>query len=162
MRFELGDAPELTRFLLGTFLPTPPKAVVAAMQRFLWNGDAFSEAVSLDEMTTSGDIRKAGTFVYHKHSGLVFTHVAGGKHQMLMAHLGALHKTDFTNDCEDWQYDQFYPWDATSQLADDFVCLGFGFFLSSVSSGGRITVALDYPWSSAEERLFGGFELDRV
>jgi len=162
MRFELGDAPELTQFLLKTFLPEPPNAVASAMQRFLWNGDAFAEAAPLEELLEPADIEKAGTFVYHRHSKLLFTHVPSGKHQILMAHLGALHKTDFAGDCEGWRYDQFYSWDAASQLADDFVCMGFGFFLSSVSAGGRITVARDYPWSEEEAELFGHFELDRV
>lgn len=162
MRFELGDAPELTRFLLATFVLEPPAAVISAMQRFLWNSDAFSDAVTLDEFRDQSEMRAAGTFVYHKQSRLVFAHVPSGKHQLLMAHLGALHKTDFIAAREGWVFSQFYQRDATSQLADDFVCDGFGFFLSSVSPGGRITVATDYPWSMQEEQLFGGFALDCV
>jgi hypothetical protein len=83
-----------------------------------------------------------GNFLYHKKSGLIFAHTEFGFHQLLLAHLAALHKTDYCREHVIWNVHQFPYADPMRQLADDYVREGYGLFVSSVSNGKRITVTL--------------------
>lgn len=155
--FRIADAPELTTYLLAAFVDGPaPEPVHRELQRFLWNsaqyGDALPLADAFDKIL-DGD---AGSFVYHQKSGLVFTHVSGGRHQLLMAYLASLHKTDFSKPITEWEYDQFYSFDATHKLADDFVEGGLGLFQSSVGGAQSVYVSEKFNWTEKERMAFAG------
>ncbi|MFM0674436.1 hypothetical protein [Paraburkholderia sediminicola] len=104
----------------------------------------------------------AGHFLYHKKSGLLFAHVEFGHHQLLLAHLCALHKTDFSRELVKWNAHQFPYSDPIRRLADDFVCEGYGLFLSTSSNGKRITVGQTFAWEPLEQAAFDSFERDVI
>ncbi|MFL9913260.1 hypothetical protein [Paraburkholderia sp. RL17-337-BIB-A] len=105
----------------------------------------------------------AGHFLYHKTSDLLFANVEFGHHQLLLAHLCALHKTDFSREQVKWNVHQFHQYsDAIRKLADDCVREGYGLFLSSFSNGKCVTVGHDFTWVSLESAVFGNFERDVI
>lgn len=155
--FRVGDAPELTAFLLAAHTPVPaPAAVHDELQRFLWNTAHFGQALPLAEAFDLLHTGAAGSFVYHQRSGLVFTHVSGGQHTLLMAYLAAVHKTNLTKDIEHWGLDEFYSWDATHKLSDDFIDAGLGLFQSSVGGANCVYVSEKFNWSEKERMAFAG------
>lgn len=149
------DAPELTDVLLAAFVSGPPPAAVhEEIQRFLWNTCNFAEALPLKDAV--GRIRdgSAGNFIYHQKSGILFTRVSGGTHQLLMAYLESLHKTDFTLPNLTWDYDQAYSFNATSKLAEDFIVDGHGLFQSSVGKASAVHLGDKFVMSDLETEAF--------
>jgi hypothetical protein len=110
------------------------------------------------------DVRSGltGHFLYHKKSGLIFAHTEDGFHQILLAHLAALHKTDFCREHVIWNVHQFPYADPIGHLADDCVREGYGLFLSSVSNEKCITVGQAFTWEPLELAAFGNFERDVI
>lgn len=155
--FRIADAPELTTYILAAYTASPaPEAVHSELQRYLWNSAHYGQALPLADAFDKIHDGSAGSFVYHQKSGLVFTHVSGGQHQLLMAYLAAIHKTDFSKPIESWEYDQFYSWDATHKLADDFIDNGMGLFQSSVGGANSVYVGESFQWTDKERMAFAG------
>jgi hypothetical protein len=153
---SVGDAPELTLYILRAFVDgEPPEVVRSELQRYLWNQARFGYAVPLERARKFIAADKAGDFVYHQRTQLMFTGVSA--HPILMSHLAALHKTDFSARLTSWDTEDFYPWDATSKLSDDFIEGGLGFYKSRVG-GGSITVSREFAWTAQEKRVFGSFQ----
>lgn len=158
-RFSVGDAPELTLRLLSHFVEgEPPEAARHELQRFLWNTANYGWAVPLSSALGVLKEGRAGNFVYHQRSQLMFTGVGMSGHQLLMAHLATLHRTDWTNrSMDDWGPDCIHSWNANSRLADDFIESGFGFFRSSQHAPDVIMVAREFAWTAQEKRVFASF-----
>lgn len=152
--FGCADAPELTTVILRAFTDRAPAAVHEELQRYLWNSAMFGYAVPLKRARHFIAHDRAGDFVYHQRTQLMFTGVSA--HPILMSYLAALHKTDFSAPLTDWGPDSIYEWNATSKLADEFVELGLGFYRSKVG-GGAITVAPDYRWTTQERLVFSTY-----
>ncbi|MGE8163899.1 hypothetical protein ACQKRQ_27675 [Paraburkholderia sp. NPDC080076] len=110
------------------------------------------------------DVRSGltGHFLYHKKSGLILAHMEDGFHQILLAHLAALHKTDSCREHVIWNVHQFPYADPMGHLADDCVREGYGLFLSSVSNEKCITVGQAFTWEPLELAAFGNFERDVI
>ncbi len=152
--FGCSDAPELTAIILRAFTDTAPSVVQQALQRYLWNSAIFGFAVPLDRARRFIISDRAGDFVYHQRTQLMFTGVSA--HPILLSHLAALHRTDFAAPMSDWGPRTIYDWNATSKLADEFVEQGLGFYRSNVG-GGAITVASDFRWTAQEKRVFASY-----
>lgn len=152
--FRCADAPELTAAILRAFTDDAPAVVQKELQRYLWNSAMFGCAVPLDRARGFIINGRAGDFVYHQRTQLMFTGVSA--HPILMSYLAALHKTDFTAPMSDWGPETIYDWNATSKLADEFVEQGLGFYRSKVG-GGAITVASDFAWTAQEKRVFASY-----
>ncbi|MCI0150778.1 hypothetical protein SAMN05444172_9133 [Burkholderia sp. GAS332] len=162
MRYQVGDAPELTRLLLSVFTEVPQPAVAEGLHRYLWRHARFGYAEQLSDALDDVQSGAAGPFLYHKKSGLLFEHMEFGHHKLLLAHLCALHKTDFSREQVKWNVHQFHYSDPIMSLADEFVCAGYGLFLSTLSNGKRITVGQTFKWDPLERAAFGSFERDVV
>ena len=111
---------------------------------------------------TTYDRARPATFPCNKKSGLLFAHVEFGYHQLFLAHLCALHKTDFSREQLKWSVHQFPYADPIKKLSDDFVDQGYGLFLSNCSNGQRITVGQTFAWEALEQAAFGRFERDVI
>jgi hypothetical protein len=162
MRYDMGDAPELTRLLLSVFTEMPQLAIEKGLQRYLWRHIRFDYAEHLADALD--DVRAGATrdFLYHKASGLIFAHVEFGFHRLLLAHLCALHKTDFSCEHVEWNVHQFGYMDPLRQLADDCVLEGHALFRSSFSKGAQVTVGQAFKWEPLERAAFGNFEQDVI
>ncbi|MFL9916635.1 hypothetical protein PQR75_14810 [Paraburkholderia fungorum] len=162
MRYQIGDARKLTYLLLSAFTEVPQPAIENGLHRYLWRHARFAYAEQLADAL--GDVRSGsiGNFLYHKKSGLVFAHVEVGYHQLFLAHLCALHKTDFSREHVKWDVHQFQYQDPIRQLADDCVGEGHCLFISSFSDDGRITVGQTFNWEMLERAAFGGFRRDVI
>lgn len=156
MSLRTGNAPELARVLLSAFVKGPPPAAVSTeLADFLWNSGNFAEAMPLNlgiELLQTG---KAGAFVYHQKTGMLFTHVRA--HPMLMAYLASLHRIDFSAENNTWEFDQGMGFDATSKLADEFIDKGIGLYRSTLHSADTIMVDGVFDWSPAERNAFQDF-----
>lgn len=153
--FRCGDAPELTRHILSKFAKTWPEEVESELRRYLWNSASFGYAVPLAKARGFITHGRAGHFIYHQRTQLMFTGATA--HPIMMSYLTALHHTDFSVDCDDWGPSSVYDWNATSRLADEFIEQGLGFYLSAVA-GGAITVANDFKWTPQERTVFASFK----
>lgn len=162
MTDALDDAPALSLALLGAFVAAPPRALVMELERYIWNNCIFAEAIPFAEAQAKVRDGSAGFFVYHQKSGILFTHVSPGTHQLLMAYLASLHKIDFDNVGDDWSYDRGYKFDATSKLADSFIFDGYGLYRSSVSKHNTIMVGSAFAWTSREAECFQDFRKTRI
>jgi hypothetical protein len=162
MRYQIADARELTHFLLSGFTAVPQPAIEKGLDRYLWRYARFTYADQLADVVDEVRSGLAGHFLYHKKSGLIFAHTEWGFHQLLLAHLAALHKTDFRREHVIWNVHQFPYADPMRQLADDCVSEGYGLFLSSVSNGKCITVGQAFTWEPLELAAFGNFERDVI
>ncbi|CAE6789480.1 hypothetical protein R70006_04777 [Paraburkholderia domus] len=162
MRYQIGDAPKLTDLLLSDFTAVPQPAIEKGLERYLWRHAHFAYAEQLAYVFDEVRSGQAGHFVYHKKSGLIFARAEFGFHQLLLAHLAALHKTDFCREHVIWNLHQFPYADPMRQLADDFVREGYGLFLSSVSNGKYVTVGRAFAWEPLELAAFGKFERDVI
>ena len=140
--------------ILRAFTENAPAVVQDELQRYLWNSAMFGYAVPLDRAHSFVSNGRAGDFVYHQRTQLMFT--GASAHPILMSHLAALHKTDFTAPMSDWGPHTIYDWNATSKLADEFIEHGLGFYRSKVG-GGAITVAPDFRWTPQEKRVFAAY-----
>lgn len=77
-------------------------------------------------------------------------------HQLLLAHLCALHKTDLSVELVKWNVHQFHDSDPVRRLADDFVCDGQDCFyrpsriqtLSRFDTTAQVYHPLTQTWSS--------------
>jgi hypothetical protein len=92
----------------------------------------------------------------------IFAHVECGYHRLLLAHLCALHKTDFSREHVEWNVHQFGYMDPLRQLADDCVLKGHALFLSSFSKGAYVTVGQAFKWEPLERAAFGNLEQDVI
>ena len=162
MRYRMDDAQELTQVLLSVFTDMPQPAMTEGLHRYLWRHVRFGYAGQLTDVLHDVQSGSAGDFLYHQKSGLLFAHVEFGYHQLLLAHLCALHKTDFSSQHVKWNVHQFHYPDPIRKLADDCVCEGHALFLSSYSNGKRITVGQAFAWGSLELAAFGNFNRDVV
>lgn len=162
MRYAIGDAPDLTCLLLSVFTDMPQPAIEEGLHRYLWRHARFGYAEQLMHALHDVQSGSAGDFLYHQKSGLLFAHVELGYHQLFLAHLCALHKTDFSREQVKWNVHQFHYSDPIRELADVCVYEGYGLFLSSFSNGKRITVGQAFAWEPLERAAFGKFELDII
>jgi hypothetical protein len=162
MRYEIGDAPELTHLLLSAFTDMPQPGITEGLHRYLWRHARFGYAEQLTDAFHDIQSGSAGDFLYYQKSGLLFAHVEFGYHQLLLAHLCALHKTDFSREHVKWNVRQFDDSNPIRKLADDCVCEGYALFLSSSSNGKRITVGKAFAWEPLELVAFGNFDRDVV
>jgi hypothetical protein len=159
----MDDVPELMRLLLSVFTDVPQPAVAEGLHRST-SGGTFVSGMRSNLRThwkTCGPVRLA-TFYITKKSGLVFAHMEYGHHQLLLAHLCALHKTDLSVQLAKWNVRQFHYSDPIRMLADEFVCDGYGLFLSTLSDSNRITVGRTFAWEPLERVAFGRFEQDVI
>ena len=162
MRYQIADAPELTHLLLSGFTSVPQPAIEKGLDRYLWRHARFAYADQLADVLDDVRSGLTGHFLYHKKSGLIFAHTEDGFHQILLAHLAALHKTDFCREHVIWNVHQFPYADPMGHLADDCVREGYGLFLSSVSNEKCITVGQAFTWEPLELAAFGNFERDVI
>ena len=162
MRYRIGDAPKLTHLLLSAFTEVPQPAIEDGLRHYLWRHARFGYAEQLADALDDVRSGSTGHFLYHKKSGLIFAHVEDGYHQLFLAHLCALHKTDFSREHVQWNAHQFPYLDPIRQLADDCVGEGYCLFLSSFSDGGRITVGQAFNWEILERVAFGDFRRDVI
>jgi hypothetical protein len=162
MRYQIGDAPKLTHLLLTGFTAVPQPVIEKGLDRYLWRHARFAYAAPLADVLDEVRSGLAGNFLYHKKSGLIFAHTEFGFHQLLLAHLAALHKTDFCREHVTWDLHQFQYANPMRQLADDCVVEGYALFVSSVSGGKRITVGQAFTWEPLELAAFGNFERDVI
>ncbi|MFM0340516.1 hypothetical protein [Paraburkholderia fungorum] len=132
------------------------------MDRYLWRHARFGYAEQLADALHDVQSGSAGDFLYHQKSGLLFAHVELGYHQLFLAHLCALHKTDFSREHVKWNVHRFGYSDPIRKLADDCVSEGYGLFLSSFSNGKCITVGQAFAWGPLERAAFGNLEQDLV
>jgi hypothetical protein len=95
MRYDMSDAPELTRLLLSVFTKMPQPAIEKSLQRYLWRLIRFDYAEQLAHALDDVRSGATGDFLYHKASGLIFAHVESGYHRLLLAHLCALAQDRF-------------------------------------------------------------------
>jgi hypothetical protein len=95
-------------------------------------------------------------------ASLCIADVEFGYHRLLLAHLCALHKTDFSREQVEWNVHQFEYVDPLRQLADDCVLEGHALFLSSFSKGASVTVGQAFKWEPLERAAFGNFEQDVI
>ena len=158
----MGDAPELTRLLLSVFTEMPQPAIKKGLQRYLWRHIRFGYAEQLADALDDVRSGATGDFLYHKESGLIFAHVGFGYYRLLLAHLCALHKTDFSRQHVEWNVRQFGYMDPLRQLADDCVLEGHALFLSSFSKEAHVTVGQAFKWEPLERAAFGNFEQDVI
>lgn len=157
--FTCADAPELTLALLRAYTESPPSVVERALRRFLWNSGGFGMAIPLGQAKPVLDAGQGGHFVYHQRTGMLFTSVTMGHHQLLLSYLAALDKTDFTADfadVTDWSPQVIYPWNATAKLADEFIESALGLYLSSRGKG-AISVSRRFKWTAQEKIVFKSF-----
>lgn len=155
---SIGAAPETAEYLVRCFGGgTAAAAVSEGMRRFLWNAN-YGFAVPLANAGPFFQAAREGSFVYHQRSGLLFTEVAMGWHQVLMAYLGALHLTDWSTPYEDWSPSRFFHWDASAKAADSFIEGGHGLFRSSVGARDVITVSRSFRWLPQERMVFASFQ----
>ena len=155
-----GDAPELARVLLHAYTKSPPEIVESELCRFLWNSAGFGRAIPLGQSRAVLTAGQGGHFIFHKRTGMLFTGVNLGGHQLLMAYLATLDRTDFSanfDDVSDWGPDSIYGWNASAKLGDEFVETGLGLYQSSQANG-AITVAPGFQWTPQEKAVFRGFE----
>ena len=158
----LCHPPTLARVLLSSFADNPDNhpEVLDELTRYLWNGLNFKGALPFTEGASQKILSgEAKQFVYDRKSGLVFFNVSGGTHQLLIAYLGALHKTDFgkNNDC--WYQEHFVePFNATSKLVDYYIGAGLGVFESSVGPRHRIWASSDIEFDALERLAFRRYE----
>lgn len=162
MRYQIGDAAKLTHLLLSAFTEVPQPAIENGLHRYLWRHIRFGYAEPLADAFDDVRSGSTGHFLYHKKSGLLFTHVEFGYHQLFLAHLSALHKTDFSRKHVTWNVHQFQYSDPIRQLADDCVGEGYCLFISSFSDEGRITVGQTFNWEMLERAAFNDFRLDVI
>jgi hypothetical protein len=162
MRYQLDDAPALMHLLLSAFTEKPQPAIEKGFYRYLWRHARFGYAEHLADALDDVRSGRAGHFVYHPRSALIFTHTEFGYHQLLLAHLAALHKTDFLREHVMWNVHRFPYVDPIAQLADDCVREGHGLYMSSASSGRCITVGQAFKWEPLERLAFAGFERDVI
>jgi hypothetical protein len=162
MRYQIGDAPKLTHLLLSTFTEVPQPAIVNGLDRYLWRHARFAYAEQLADALEDVRSGSTGHFLYHKKSGLIFAHVEFGYHQLLLAHLCALHKTDLSREHVKWNVRQFPYLDPIRQLADECVGEGYCLFLWSFSDGECITVGEAFNWEMLELAAFGVFRRDVI
>lgn len=156
---SVGDAPELTRVLLAAFVEgEPPEAAREELQRYLWNSGSFGLAIPLSSALPVLRTGQAGNFIYHQKPQLLFTGVSHANHQLLMAYLAALNKTDFKSPMDDWGPDCIYQWNANAKLADEFIESGFGLYRSSQHAPNTIRVSPEFAWTAQEKRVFAGFQ----
>lgn len=155
---ETTSYDETVSALLVSFTKGPhPEPIRSELTRFLGNDPPFHEALSLKKAEPLLRAQNAGHFLYHQASGLVFTSMMFGRHQLVMAYIEALHKTDFSQHIEQWEYDQAYSFNATSKLADNFIEQGHGFFVSGSArkaGGGVIQVGKAFKWTTLERTVF--------
>jgi hypothetical protein len=95
-------------------------------------------------------------------ASLCIADVEFGYHRLLLAHLCALHKTDFSREQVEWNVHQLEYVDPLRQLADDCVLEGHALFLSSLSKGAYVTVGQAFKWEPLERAAFGNFEQDVI
>jgi hypothetical protein len=162
MRYDVDDALELTRLLLSVFTEMPQPAIEKSLQRYLWRLMRFDYAEQLADALDDVRSGATGDFLYHKASGLIVAQVEFGHHRLLLAHLCALHKTDFSREHMEWSVHRFGYLDPLRQLADDCVLEGHALFLSSVSKGAHVTVGQAFKWDALERTTFGHFEQDVI
>lgn len=162
MRHGIEDTAEITRLLLLAFTELPRPDIAEGLNRYLWRHARFGFAEQLVDALDDVRAGSAGPFLYHKKSGLLFAHVEFGYHQLLLAHLCALHKTDFSREQLKWNVHQFQYLDPIRQLADECVDEGYCLFLSSFSDGERITVGKTFNWEMIERAAFGDFRRDVI
>jgi hypothetical protein len=162
MRYQMGDTSELTYLLLSVFTELPQPGIVEGLHRYLWRHLRFGYVEQLADALEDVRSGSAGHFLYHKKSGFVFAHVEYGHHQLLLAHLCALHKTDLSVELVKWNVQQFRYSDPVRRLADDFVCDGYGLLLSTLSDRNLITVRQTFAWEPLERTAFGRFEQDVI
>ena len=162
MRYQMGDVAQLMHLLLSVFTEVPQPAIENGLNRYLWRHARFGYAEQLADALDDVRSGSTGHFLYHKKSGLIFAHVEFGYHQLLLAHLCALHKTDFSREHVQWNVHQFQYADPIKRLADDCVRDGYGLFLSAFSNGKCITVGEAFTWEPLERAAFGNFELDVI
>jgi hypothetical protein len=162
MRYLMGDIPQLMHLLLSVFTERPQPAIEKGLQRFLWRHIRFDYAEQLADALDDVRSGATGDFLYHKASGLIFAHVEFGYHRLLLAHLCALHKTDFSREHVEWNVRQFGYLDPLRQLADDCVLEGHALFRSSFSKGAQVTVGQAFKWEPLERAAFGKFEQDVI
>jgi hypothetical protein len=162
MRYRVDDAPALMRLLLSAFTNIRQPAIEQGLYRYLWRHARFGYAEHLVDAVDDVRSGRAGYFVYHPRSALIFTHTEFGYHQLLLAHLAALHKTDFLREHARWDVHQFPYADPIAQLADDCVREGHGLYMSSASNGKCITVGRSFKWGPLERLAFAAFERDVI
>lgn len=162
MRYQIDDASKLTHLLLSGFTAVPQPVIEKSLDRHLWRHARFAYAEPLADVLDDVRSGLAGNFLYHKKSGLLFAHTEYGFHQLLLAHLAALHKTDFNREPATWDVYHFPYANPMRQLADDCVGEGYALFMSSVSDGKRITVGQAFTWEPLELAAFGNFERDVI
>jgi hypothetical protein len=160
MRYQMDDVQELTHLLLSVFTAIPQPSITEGLHRYLWRHARFGYAEQLTDALHDVQSGSAGDFLYHQKSGLLFAQVEFGYHQLFLAHLCALHKTDFSREQLRWNVHLFHCANPIVELADDCVREGYGLFLSSFSDGKRITVGQTFNWEPFERAAFGNFELD--
>ncbi|MFL9998863.1 hypothetical protein [Paraburkholderia sediminicola] len=162
MRYQPEHAPELTWLLLSAFTEVPQPAIERGLERYLWRHARFGYAARLADILDEVRSGLAGHFLYHQQSGLLFAHVHYGYHQLFLAHLCALQKTDFSCQYVTWNVQQFHGPNPIRQLADDFVCEGHGLFVSTMTDGRRVTVGATFQWGPLERIAFDRFERDTI
>lgn len=162
MRYHIDDASELMRLLLTAFTDIRQPAVEKGFSRYLWRHARFGDAEHLAEALDDVRLGRAGHFVYHQRTTLLFTDTELGYHQLLLAHFAALHETDFAREHVRWDVHQFPYADPIAQLADDCVRNGYGLYISSASNGRCITVGQRFKWEPLERVAFAGFERDVI
>lgn len=162
MSIDLNYPPNLARYILSCFTGDPDghPGVLEDLTRYMWNNLNFREALLFEagaaQKILSGD---AEQFVYDKRTQVVLFNVSGGTHQLLIAHLAALHKTDFSKDTSDWYRDHFVrPFNATSKLVDYYIGAGLGLFESSVGPRQRIWASPDIEFNALERKVFRAYE----
>ncbi|MFP3570003.1 hypothetical protein [Paraburkholderia sp. SIMBA_030] len=158
----MEDTAEITRLPLLAFTELPRPDIAAGLDRYLWRRARFGFAEQLVDALDDVSAGSAGAFLYHKKSGLLFEHVEFGYHQLLLAHLCALHKMDFSREQLKWNLHKFHYADPIKKLSDEFVNEGYGLFLSTCANGKRITVGQTFPWEALEQSAFGSFERDVI
>lgn len=161
MEFRIGDAPELGKYVLSCFTDKPEDhpEVERELVRFFWNSADYGIALHIEQGGAQRIIQGEGkNFVYDRQTGLIFFDVSFGKHQLLMAHFGALHKTDFSKSTVDWYHEQFVePWDPQAKLVAAFLNDGHGLFQSNVGAKESIWVSPDIDFSPLERQAFRRF-----
>ena len=162
MAIDLNNPPELARYILSCFTNEPDshQEVLEDLTRYMWNTLCFKEALLFEagaaQKILSGDAKQ---FVYDKRTQVVLFNVSGGTHQLLIAHLAALHKTDFSQDTSEWYSEHFVrPFNATSKLVDYYIGAGLGLFESSVGPRQRVWASPDIEFNPLERKVFRAYE----
>jgi hypothetical protein len=162
--YTVGDAPDLTLLILARYFPRAevPEALTSELRRFLWNTANFGYVVDFKDQGKDDIMMRKykNNFIYDKRSSLVMFDFDFGYHQLMMAYLEGLYYTDISKPIEHWQYDAKYPTDynATSQLADDYVRDGHGIFMSSTHEDHTVMVGRNFAWNPIERTVFSDYK----